>query len=128
MMCRMAVDEDSLRELSRADVVAFGPIAADGTVLPVTQAYERLAALVTDATVDVRPHLDRLFAEGSPAGRAYAATLLARLDPDVGRSIWRSLVADHSELTIFSGFLMQRTTLAAYAASKLRRSDEVPAG
>lgn len=128
MMSVMAVDEDSLRDLSRADVVAFGPIAPDGMVLPVTRAYERLADLVTGGTVDVRPHLDRLLAEGSPAGRAYAATLLARLDPDAGRSIWRSLVADQAELTTFDGSLMRRTTLAAYAAAQLSRSDEVPAG
>lgn len=124
----MAVDEDSLRELSRADVVAFGPIALDGTVLPVTRAYERLAAVVDEGVVDVRPHLDRLLAEGTPAGRAYAATLLARLDPDAGRSIWRSLVADQAELITFEGSLMRRGTLAGYAAAQLSRSDEAPAG
>jgi hypothetical protein len=115
----MAVDEDALRELTRADVLAFGPVGFASTTLPATRAFEQLAEVAAQGRADIRPHLDRLLAEGSPAGRAYAATLLARLDPDAGRSAWRSLAADLTELTMFSGCVMHRTTLAEYAAGHL---------
>ena len=60
-----------------------------------------------------------MLAEGTPAGRAYAATLLAGLDPDAGRSAWRSLATDPAELTTFNGCVMRRITLAEYAAGHL---------
>jgi hypothetical protein len=119
----MPVDEAALRELARADVLAFGPVGFAATVLPVTRAYQSLmeAARVdgVDGPHGVRPYLDRLFTEGSPAGRAYAATLLDRLDPDAGRSAWRALAADPAELTTFDGCVLRRTTLAEYAAAHL---------
>jgi hypothetical protein len=119
MMGGMAVDESALRELSRADVVAFGPVGFAATTLPVTEAYERLAHAVSADGVDLRPHLDRLLAEATPAGKAYAATLLTRLDADAGREAWRSLATDPSEITTFIGCVMNRTTLAEYAAGYL---------
>jgi hypothetical protein len=118
----MPVDEAALRELARADVLAFGPVGFAATVLPVTQAYQRLSAAAEAGGTDVRPYLDRLLAEGSPAGRAYAATLLARIEPDEGRSAWRALAADPAELTTFEGCVMRRTSLARYAAGHLAPS------
>ena len=118
----MAVEESALRELSRADVLAFGPVGIAAALLPATRAYEKLADVVARGTDDVRPHLDRLLAEGTPAGRVYAASLLSRLDPEAGRLAWRSLAADSSELTTFAGCIMRRTTLAEYAAGQLKAS------
>jgi hypothetical protein len=115
----MGVDEGALRELARADVLAFGPVGFAATVLPVTLAYQRLSAAADTDDTDVRPFLDRLLAEGSPAGRAYAATLLARIEPDAGLSAWRALAADPAELTTFDGCVMRRTSLASYAAGHL---------
>jgi hypothetical protein len=118
----MAVDEAALRELAHADVLAFGPVGFAATVLPATSAYRQLSAAADAAAADgtdVRPYLDRLLAEGSPAGRAYAATLLARIEPDAGRSVWRSLAVDTAELTTFEGCVMRRTTVAEYAATHL---------
>ncbi|HYN97643.1 MAG TPA: hypothetical protein VES42_27710 [Pilimelia sp.] len=115
----MAVDEGALRELSSADVVAFGAVGFAASTLPVTRAYQRLAEAL-GGEVDLRPHLDRLLAEGTPAGKAYAATLLDKLDHDAGRAAWRSLATDRAEITTFTGCLMNRTTLAEYAADRLR--------
>jgi len=115
----MPVNEAALRELVHADVLAFGPVGFVATVLPVTLAYRALSEAAEADDTDVRPYLDRLLAEGSPAGRAYAATLLARIEPDAGRSVWRSLAADRAELTTFEGCVMRRTTLAEYAAGHL---------
>ena len=39
----------------------------------------------------VRTQLAWLLANGSPAGKAYAATLLDELDPAAGRAAWGSL-------------------------------------
>jgi hypothetical protein len=117
----MAVDEAALRELAHADVLAFGPVGFAATVLPATSAYHELSDAADADGTDVRPYLDRLLAEGSPAGRAYAATLLARIEPDAGRSVWRSLAVDTAELTTFEGCIMRRTTLAEYAATHLNR-------
>lgn len=116
----MAVDEAALRELARADVLAFGPVGFAATVLPVTRAYQQLAEFVDVNGAEARPYLDRLLAEGTPAGRAYAATLLAQIEADAGLSAWRSLAADRDEVTTFSGCVMRRSTLAEYAAAQLK--------
>jgi hypothetical protein len=115
----MTVDAGALRELTRADVLAFGPVGFAATTLPVTRAFEQLADIAARGETDIRPHLDRLLAEGSPAGRAYAATLLARIDPDAGRSAWRALAADRAEVTTFDGCIMRTLTLAEYASVRL---------
>ena len=115
----MAVNEAALRELAHADVLAFGPVGFVATVLPVTLAYRQLSEAAEADDADVRPYLDRLLAEGSPAGRAYAATLLARIEPVAGRSAWRALAADPAELTTCEGCVMRRTSLAEYAAGHL---------
>ena len=49
----------------------------------------------------VRTQLAWLLANGSAAGKAYAATLLDELDPAAGRAAWGSLSTDRSEFTTF---------------------------
>jgi len=119
----MAIDRklrEALRELGEADVLAFGPVGFAATVLPVTVAYQTLAdRLRADGGADLVPHLDRLVAEASPAGKVYAATLLAEVDPNAAREAWRRLAADRAEFTTFSGCVMNRTSLAEYAAANL---------
>ncbi|MFG2101659.1 hypothetical protein ACGFJ5_13750 [Micromonospora echinaurantiaca] len=111
--------EAAIAELAGADTVAFGGVGIAGTLLPATEAYRRVEAALAEHPEQVRGHLDRLRAEGSPAGRAYAATLLARLDPAAGRAAWSALAEDPGEFTTFSGCVMGRTTLREYATERL---------
>jgi hypothetical protein len=108
----------AVRELAEADVVAFGGVGLVGRILPVTEAYQHLADLLPDDADRVRPQLAWLLANGSAAGKAYAATLMERIDPDAARSAWRSLSGDRTSFTTFQGCLMNRTTLAAYAGAR----------
>ncbi|RQX19749.1 hypothetical protein DDE19_03085 [Micromonospora ureilytica] len=106
-------------ELVAADTLAFGGVGIAGTLLPVTEAYHRVEAALTDHPEEVRRQLDRVLADGTPAGRAYAATLLERVDPEAARAAWTSLRDDPSEFTTFVGCLMDRETLGTYASRRL---------
>ncbi len=113
------VVEEAVRELARADALAFGGVGFAGQVLPATAAYRTVADALPERAEQVRPRLTWLLAHGSPAGRAYAATLLGRFDPAAGRAAWESLVGVADEFTTYSGCLIDRTTLDAYARSRL---------
>lgn len=106
-------------ELVAADTLAFGGVGIAGTLLPVTEAYHRVEAAVSDHPEEVRRQLDRVLADGTPAGRAYAATLLERVDPEAARAAWTSLRGDPSEFTTFVGCVMDRETLGTYASRRL---------
>ncbi|RQX15679.1 hypothetical protein [Micromonospora arida] len=106
-------------ELVAADTLAFGGVGIAGTLLPVTEAYHRVEAALGDHPEEVRRQLDRVLADGTPAGRAYAATLLERVDPEVARAAWTSLRDDPSEFTTFVGCVMDRETLGTYASRRL---------
>jgi hypothetical protein len=109
---------DAIRELAKADVVAFGGVGLVGRILPVTEAYQAVADAIAQDPEKVRPELDRLLANASPAGKVYAATLLDQLDPAAGRAAWRSLAGENGEFTTFQGCIMNRTTLAEYAGAR----------
>jgi len=106
-------------ELVGADTLAFGGVGIAGTLLPVTEAYHRVEAALSDHPEEVRRQLDRVLADGTPAGRAYAATLLERVDPEAARAAWTSLRDDPSEFTTFVGCVMDRETLGTYASRRL---------
>ncbi|MGC4856747.1 hypothetical protein ACLQ24_26100 [Micromonospora sp. DT4] len=106
-------------DLMAADTLAFGGVGFAGEVLPVTEAYRRVEAALDDHPEEVRRQLDRLLAEGSPAGRAYAATLLERTDPAAAQAAWTSLRDDPTEFTTFVGCVMGRSTLGDYATQRL---------
>ncbi|MEU8111581.1 hypothetical protein [Micromonospora sp. NPDC048947] len=106
-------------ELVAADTLAFGGVGIAGTLLPVTEAYHRVEAALSDHPEEVRRQLDRVLADGTPAGRAYAATLLERIDPEAARAAWTSLRDDPSEFTTFVGCVMDRETLGTYASRRL---------
>jgi hypothetical protein len=101
-----------LRVLEKADVVAFGGVGFAGQVLPVTQAYDAVAA---DLSADLAPRLERLLDRATPAGKVYAAVLLTRLG--AGDAAWRRLAGDSSPVATFTGCVRGRTTLAEYAAA-----------
>ncbi|HET6213807.1 MAG TPA: hypothetical protein VFE14_13165 [Micromonosporaceae bacterium] len=125
----------ALREIGNADVVAFGGVGLMGRVLPPTEAFLELSdAIAGGAGQPLRARLDSLLAgvtpagstpAGStpagvtPAGKVYAALLLGQLDPAAGRAAWQRLARERAEFTTFSGCLMNKTTLAEYAADQL---------
>ncbi|MEU7919942.1 hypothetical protein ACGFIP_18910 [Micromonospora zamorensis] len=105
--------------LVAADTLAFGGVGFAGKLLPVTEAYQRVEAALDDHPEEVRRQLDRVLADGTPAGRAYAATLLERIDPAAARAAWTSLRDDPSEFTTFVGCVMDRETIGNYATQRL---------
>ncbi|WP_328341475.1 hypothetical protein [Micromonospora sp. NBC_00421] len=116
----------AVRELAGADTVAFGGVGFAGTLLPATEAYRRVEEAFAQRPRQAREQVDWLLRHGSPAGRAYAATLLEEVDPPAARDAWTMLRDDDGELTTFSGCLMGSTTLGGYAAERLadHRTDE----
>lgn len=111
------------RELDRADTLAFGGVGLAGQILPATEAYRTLEQGLREHPEEARKRVDRLLRKGSPAGRAYAATLLEAVDPAAGRDAWAGLRGDDGEFTTFSGCLMGRATLGEYAADRLAAAD-----
>jgi hypothetical protein len=108
------------RELAKADTLAFGGVGFAGRVLPATEAFQTLLDAAGTEPEQVRTQLAWLLANGSPAAKAYAATVLERIDPSAGRAAWESLVDDRSALTTFTGCVMNRVTLGEHAAGHLR--------
>ncbi|WFE63258.1 hypothetical protein [Micromonospora sp. WMMD714] len=109
----------AVRELAEADTVAFGGVGFAGTLLPVTEAYRRVAEALVQRPRQAREQVDWLLRHGSPAGRAYAATLLEGVGRAAGRDAWAALRDDDGEFTTFDGCLMGTTTLGGYAADRL---------
>ncbi|MEU7586518.1 hypothetical protein AB0A95_09485 [Micromonospora sp. NPDC049230] len=109
----------ALDELIAADTLAFGGVGLAGATLPVTEAYHSVEAALDDHPEEVRRQLDRVLADGTPAGRAYAATLLERVDPTAARAAWTALRDDPSEFTTFVGCVLGRETLGNYASQRL---------
>jgi len=109
----------AVHDLAGAKVVAFGGVGLAARVLPATEAYRKVERSLPERAEEIRPHLAWLLANGSPAGKAYAATLLGRFDPAAARAAWGSLSHDLSEFTTFQGCVMDRTTLADYATGQL---------
>ncbi|MFJ8578926.1 hypothetical protein [Micromonospora sp. NPDC093277] len=108
-----------VRELVAADTLAFGGVGIAGTLLPATEAYQRVERALDEHPAEARQQVDRLLEQGSPAGKAYAAALLDTVDRAAGRAAWSRLRADDGELTTFTGCLMDQTTLGEYAAERL---------
>jgi hypothetical protein len=109
--------DELLGRLAQAHTVAYGGVGITGAMLPETTAYYTLLEL-RDARL--RPRLEQLVATATPAGKVYAASLLAALDQAAGRAAWQRLAADGSPLATMSGCIADRTTLAEYAATHLR--------
>jgi hypothetical protein len=106
-----------LGQLAQAHTVAYGGVGVAGTMLPETTAYYTLLELRDHG---LRPDLEQLVANATPAGKVYAARLLAALDQAAGRAAWQRLAADGSPLATMSGCIPARTTLAEYATTHLR--------
>ncbi|MDG4794844.1 hypothetical protein [Micromonospora sp. WMMD1082] len=109
----------AVSELAHAGTLAFGGVGIAGSLLPETEAYQRIVAAMADRPDEVRDLLDRLLATGAPAGRVYAATLLERLDPAAGQAAWTALRGDPAQLNTATGCVMGSTTVGEYAAERL---------
>ncbi|TCB93473.1 hypothetical protein E0H26_22170 [Micromonospora zingiberis] len=108
--------------LADAETVSFGGVGLAGTLLPETEAYQRVEAATADHPDEVRGQLERLLSARSPAARVYAATLLERLDPVAGRAAWAGLRADSAEVNTATGCVLGSTTVGEYAADRLAGS------
>ncbi|MBM0227449.1 MULTISPECIES: hypothetical protein [Micromonospora] len=109
----------AVKELAKADTLAFGGVGIASTLLPETEAYRQVERALDEHPAEARKKVDWLLKHGSAAGKAYAATLLDRADPEAGRAAWATLRDDKGEFTTFSGCVMGRATLRDYAAERL---------
>ncbi|MFC4149121.1 hypothetical protein ACFO0M_22955 [Micromonospora mangrovi] len=109
----------AVKELAEADTVAFGGVGIAGTLLPATEAYRSVERALDAHPAEARKKVDWLLKHGSPAGKAYAASLLDRVDAEAGRAAWTRLRDDEDEFTTFSGCVMGRATLRGYATERL---------
>ncbi|MEU5721129.1 hypothetical protein ABZ783_04790 [Micromonospora sp. NPDC047738] len=111
--------DSAVEELARADTLAFGGVGFAGTLLPETEAYRRVEQALDEHPDAARKQVDWLLRHGSPAGKAYAATLLDKADAAAGRAAWTRLRTDEAEFTTFTGCLMGRASLREYATERL---------
>ncbi|MGC1214240.1 MAG: hypothetical protein WA890_23645 [Micromonospora sp.] len=109
----------AIKELAKADTLAFGGVGIASTLLPETEAYRYVERALGEHPHEARKKVDWLLSHGSPAGKAYAATLLDKADPEAGRAAWERLRDDKGEFTTFSGCVMGRATLREYASERL---------
>lgn len=114
-----AFDEE-LRLLADADTLAFGGVGIAGTLLPATKAYFAVEEGLRLHRDELRPRLEALLDRATPAGRVYAAELLTHADADAGKAAWRKLAGQEGAVTTFNGCIMGSTTVARYAAERLR--------
>lgn len=111
--------EDELRQLAKADTLAFGGVGIASTLLPVTEAYLALEDALRLHGEQLRSRLEQLLDTATPAGRLYAAQLLTRLDEAAGRAAWQRLAGQRDEVRTFSGCIMGSTTVGRYAEERL---------
>lgn len=109
-------DGEAVTELSTARLLAFGGRGFAGAVDASTHAYRHLAGLGARAV----PLLERVVEEGTPAGRAYAATLLSELDEPAGRAVWERLAGEPGLITFYQGCVCEELSLGEYARRTLR--------
>src|SRR6266542_1542706 len=110
--------KDHVKTLARAEGVAVGGGGIAGPPSPEPAASFALADEVARDARAVRPHLDRLLKDATPAGRVYAATLLTTADPAAGQAAWRQLSRDMSPVRTMTGCIAGQTTVAQYAAAR----------
>ncbi|BCL14999.1 hypothetical protein [Micromonospora sagamiensis] len=115
---RSQIERDA-EQLAGTDTVAFAGVGFAARILPETEAYRRLEAALPEHPDEVRARVDWLLEHGSPAGRAYAATLLEEIDPVAARTAWRRLADSDGEFVTFAGCIMGHRTLREYATEQL---------
>ena len=109
----------AVKELAKADTLAFGGVGIASTLMPATEAYRHVERALDEHPEEARKKVDWLLTHGSPARRVYAATLLERVDREAARKAWTRLRDHDDEFTTFSGCIMGRATLREYATEHL---------
>ena len=109
-------DDDAVAELIAARLLSFGGRGFAGAVDSSTVAYRYLGRLGAHAL----PLLERVIEEGTPAGRAYAATLVSELDDQAGRAVWERLADQPGRVRYYRGCVCEELPLGEYARRSLR--------
>lgn len=109
-------DGEAVTELIAARLLAFGGRGVTGAVDSSTVAYRYLGRLGVHAL----PLLERVIEEGTPAGRAYAATLVSELDDQAGRAAWERLADQSGQIRCYRGCVCEELSLGEYARRSLR--------
>lgn len=103
--------------LARADGVALGPTGVAAARSPAFEAYEYalpIAAQHVGLLLDMAQH-------ATPAGRLYAALLLARVNSPHAREVWQQLAQQEEPVSYAPGGCSSfSTTLASFARGVLR--------
>jgi hypothetical protein len=90
-----------LETLVQADTLDDPAVGFAGSKSKTYQAFEQAIA----AGKQIRPELERLLRQGTPAGQLYAALLLLRLDRQAGEQALKQLRSDTVLVTRYSGCL-----------------------
>jgi hypothetical protein len=77
-----------------------------------SQLYQAFEQAIT-AGSKIRPEIEWLLDEATPAGRIYAAMLLVKLDPKAGRQALESMQSDQTPMSAASGCTTLQTTVGA---------------
>lgn len=108
-------DDDAVAELMTARLLSFDGQGFAGNLDSSTVAYRHLRQLGAHAL----PLLERVLEGGTPAGRAYAATLVGQLDGQAGRTAWERLAGEPARIRYCLGCVSCELTLGEYARSSL---------
>lgn len=108
-------DDEAVTELMTARLLSFGSQSFVGNFDSSTVAYQHLQQLGVHAL----PRLERVLEEGTPAGCAYAATLVGQLDEQAGRTVWERLAGEPGRIRFSLGCVGYELSLGEYARSSL---------
>jgi hypothetical protein len=103
----------TLSKATRLEGKALGAVAKPSQLY---QAFEQ--ALKSGKSI--RPEIEQLLREATPAGRIYAAMLLVKLDPKAGRQLLEQMKSDQTALTEASGCRSSQTSVGAAVADILQ--------
>lgn len=108
-------DDEAVTELMTARLLSFNSQGFMGNFDSSTVAYQHMQQLGVHAL----PLLERVLEEGTPAGRAYAATLFRQLDEQAGRTTWKRLAGESGRIRYSLGCVGYELSLGEYARSCL---------
>ena len=117
---RSRAEHGALGTLSKADMLAFGGVGITGALTSATRAFRTLAT--SEHLADHGPELHRLVRDASPAGRIYAARLLAKLRPG-DQSVWAPLLEDDAVVTTAEGCIFDQVSVQLAVAGRMRSWD-----
>lgn len=108
-------DDEAVTELMTARVLSFESQGYVGNLYSGTVAFRHLRRLGVRAL----PLLAAVLENGTPAGRAYAATLIGRVDARAGRAVWERLAGEPGRIRWSVGCVTYEPSLGEYARCSL---------